>query len=44
MIPDAPAPLHYRLPPVPVLLSAVVLIACAEVGGLRRGAPRLRSA
>src|SRR2546426_5664757 len=33
MIPDAPTPLHYRLPPVPVLLSAVVLIVCAEVGG-----------
>src|SRR6059036_3215973 len=33
MIPDARTPLHYRLPPVPVLLSAVVLIACAEVGG-----------
>src|SRR2546422_824263 len=33
MIPDARTPLHYRLPPVPVLLSAVVLIVCAEVGG-----------
>src|SRR5213594_4667024 len=33
MIPDAPTPLHYRLPPVPVLLSAVVLIVCAEMGG-----------
>src|SRR3989475_4039982 len=33
MIPDAPNPPHYRLPPVPVLLSAVVLIVCAEVGG-----------
>jgi len=33
MIPDAPTPPHYRLPPVPVLLSAVVLIVCAEVGG-----------
>src|SRR5256712_11561644 len=32
-IPDARTPLHYRLPPVPVLLSAVVLIVCAEVGG-----------
>src|SRR3989442_11899700 len=30
---DAPNPPHYRLPPVPVLLSAVVLIVCAEVGG-----------
>src|SRR5437870_12679092 len=33
MIPDARTPLHYRLPPVPVLLTAVVLIVCAEVGG-----------
>src|SRR3989475_11338394 len=33
MIPDAPNPPHYRLPPVPVLLSAVMLIVCAEVGG-----------
>src|SRR2546430_16674516 len=33
VIPDAPNPPHYRLPPVPVLLSAVVLIVCAEVGG-----------
>src|SRR5207244_11677589 len=33
MIPNSRTPLHYRLPPVPVLLSAVVLIVCAEVGG-----------
>src|SRR5436190_17644071 len=33
MTPDAPNPPHYRLPPVPVLLSAVVLIVCAEAGG-----------
>ena len=33
MIPDSRTPLQYRLPPVPVLLSAVVLIVCAEVGG-----------
>ena len=33
MIPDSRTPLQYRLPPVPVLLSAVVLIVCAELGG-----------
>src|SRR2546422_6388034 len=33
MSPDSRPPLQWRLPPVPVLLTAVVLIVCAEVGG-----------
>ena len=33
MIPETRAPLQWRLPPVAVLLTAVVLIGCAEVGG-----------
>src|SRR5437870_9750542 len=40
--------LQWRLPPVPVLLTAVVLIVCAEVGGasmvrLDRKSTRLNS-
>src|SRR6059058_26769 len=33
MIPASRTPLQWRVPPVPVLLTAVVLIVCAEVGG-----------
>ena len=33
MIPETRPPLQWRLPPRAVLLTAVVLIVCAEVGG-----------
>ena len=33
MIPETRTPLQWRLPPVAVLLAALVLIVCAEVGG-----------
>src|SRR5438094_134266 len=33
MIPETRSPLQWRLPPRVVLLTAVVLIVCAEVGG-----------
>ena len=33
MIPASRTPVQWRVPPVPVLLTAVVLIVCAEAGG-----------